>query len=1061
MISSRSVLVLCILLFVGPVGWGPEAAAQYFGRNKVQYDQFTFDILPTDYFDIYFYDETETAIRDVARMADRWHVRHSTVFSHDLTARRPLIFYANDADFQQTNVIGGEIGQGVGGVTEGLKQRVVMPLTGLYADTDHVLGHELVHSFQFDLALSTGQGIRLQRLPLWLIEGMAEYLSIGSEDPHTTMWVRDALVRDDLPTIRDLNTGRYFPYRFGQAYMAYLGQTYGDGAVTSLYQVAGQAGLTEGITLVTGMTPDSLSADWIRTVKRMYEPLVEGRTPAAEAGRQVLSDEAGTGSVNVSPALSPDGRYVAFLSSRDLFSIDLYVADAETGEIVKRLGSSNRDPHFDAIRFLNSAGTWSPDGRRFAFVAFAEGDNEIAIWNVRSGRIERRVAVQGVTALAQPAWSPDGETIAVSGMDGGISDLYLVDVAQGTARQLTDDRYGDLQPTWSPDGSQIAFVTDRGPGGTDFSMLRYGGPQLALLEVESGTITPLRPVDRGLQHNPKFAPDGRHLYFISDHDGFKDVHALDLDTDRTAPITRLQTGASGFTALSPAMTVASQSGRMMFSVFSDNEYAVVSLEPEVLAARRNGALVADTSEAPGPVAADSVTVTAPRVDTTIAAPAAADTTVLGTTGVPLPVRPGVLPPGTGPGVVDQALATPTAGLPTEPPGDVIPYRSRLQLDAIAPPTIGVGVGGGFGTRLGGSVGFYFSDMLGDHNLSIEALANGTLQDLGGQISYINRAQRLNYGTQLSHIPFRSVRGFSALVQDPATGETTLRFREIEERLFVNQFSVLGAYPLQNTRRFEVQTGLTRYGFSGTVRDFFQTPVGFRRDTRSLDVPDPLYLSQTAAAYVVDFTNFGFTSPVQGGRYRLQVGSTLGSTQYATVLADVRRYLRTGPVTFAGRAIHIGNYGASQGDLFSSEYLGDSFTPTYLRGYSFNSFEPEECFSETGRCGSLERLIGTRVAVASAEVRLPFLGTEQLGLINFPYLPTELSLFVDAGVAWTAEEAPVVKWSRDADERVPVVSTGISARMNVLGSLILEVFYAQPYQRPEKGGFIGVNLLPGW
>ncbi|MFO8098412.1 MAG: peptidase S9, partial [Salinibacter sp.] len=122
---------------------------------------------------------------------------------------------------------------------------------------------------------------------------------------------------------------------------------------------------------------------------------------------------------------------------------------------------------------------------------------------------------------------------------------------------------------------------------------------------------------------------------------------------------------------------------------------------------------------------------------------------------------------------------------------------------------------------------------------------------------------------------------------------------------------------------------------------------------------------------------------------------------------------------------------------------------------------EECFSETGRCGSLERLIGTRVAVASAEVRLPFLGTEQLGLINFPYLPTELSLFVDAGVAWTAEEAPVVKWSRDADERVPVVSTGISARMNVLGSIILEVFYAQPYQRPEKGGFIGVNLLPGW
>ena len=1052
---------LLALILIATLGAIPDAAAQYFGRNKVQYDQFRFDILPTDYFDIYFYDETETAIRDVARMADRWHVRHSTVFSHELTARRPLIFYANDADFQQTNVIGGEIGQGVGGVTEGLKQRVVMPLTGMYADTDHVLGHELVHSFQFDLALSTGRGIQLRRLPLWLIEGMAEYLSLGSNDPHTAMWLRDALVRDDLPTIRDLGTGRYFPYRFGQAYMAYIGQTYGDGAVTSLYQVAGQAGLEEGVTLVTGMTPDSLSADWIRTVERAYAPLVEGRTPAAEVGRRVLSKETGSGAVNVSPALSPDGRYVAFLSTRDLFSIDLYVADAETGEIVERLGSSNRDAHFDAIRFLNSAGTWSPDGRRFAFVAFAEGDNELAIWNVQSGRVERRFSVQGVTALAQPAWSPDGETIAVSGMDGGISDLYLVDVASGTARQLTDDRFGDLQPAWSPDGEQIAFVTDRGPDGTDFSTLRYGQPRLALLDVTSRAITPLRPVDGGLQHNPQFAPDGRGLYFISDHDGFKDVHYVDLDTRRTTPVTHLQTGASGFTALSPAMTVAAQSGRMMFTVFADNEYAVVALTPDELVARRTGAPTADATAPAGPMMLDSLSVDTLAADTTEVDTTDSDTTSAGGFADPRPALAGVLPPWTGPGVVDQALATPTAGLPTDSARTVTAYRPRLQLDAIAPPSIGVGVGGGFGTRLGGSVGFYFSDMLGEHNLSIEALANGTIQDLGGQITYINRAQRLNYGAQLSHIPFRSVRGFSALVQDPATGQTTLRFREIEERVFANQLSLLGAYPLQNTRRFEVQTGLTRYGFSRTVRDFFQTPVGFRRDTFSLDAPDPLYLSQSSAAYVVDYSNFGFTSPVQGGRYRLQVGSTLGSTQYATVLADVRRYLRTGPVTFAGRAIHIGNYGAEDGDIFSSEYLGDSFTTTYLRGYSFNSFEPEECFSETGTCASLERLIGTRVAVASAEVRVPFLGTEQFGLINFPYLPTELSVFVDAGVAWTADEAPVWRWDRDTDERVPVVSTGISARMNVLGALILEVFYAQPYQRPEKGGFVGVNLLPGW
>ena len=1040
MFFSRRLLLSFVLLLFFTAG---SASAQYFGRNKVQYDQFQFDILPTEHFDLYFYPEAETAARDAARMADRWYERHSTVFAHDLTARRPLIFYADDADFQQTNVIGGTIGQGVGGVTEGLKQRVVMPFTGLYSETDHVLGHELVHSYQYDLALSNPTGIRLQRLPLWLIEGMAEYLSLGAHDPHTAMWLRDALVRDDLPTVEDLSTGRYFPYRFGQAYMAYIGGTYGDGAVTDLYTLAGQAGVEEGLAVVTGMTADSLSQDWIRTVQNSYGPLLEGRTPTSEAGQRVLSAETGTGDVNVSPALSPDGRYVAFLSTKDLFSINLYVADAQTGRIVTRLRSSNRDAHFDAIRFINSAGTWSPDGRRFAFVSFAEGDNELTIWNVETGRIERRVSVEGVPALAQPAWSPNGETIALSGLSGGISDLYLFDLESSTVRQLTDDRYGDLQPTWSPDGRRLAFVTDRDPDGTDFGTLSFGEPRLALIDVDSGEITPLRPFERGLQHNPQFAPDGRGLYFISDHDGFKDVHYHDLETGATRAITRLQTGASGFTPLSPAMTVAAQSGAMMFSVFSDNEYTVFSLDPAEVSRRRETGV-------PAPPAPSDPAVTA-LPDTV-----EADTT--------LEALAGLLPPWTGGGVIEEALDSPLAGLPDGEYDEVQSYSPRLQLDAIAPPTVGVSVGGGFGSRLGGSVGFYFSDMLGNHNLSIEALANGTFQDLGGQITYLNREQRFNYGAQIAHIPFLSRQGFTSF-----DNSGRLLFTEVEERIFATQVGVLGAYPLQSTRRFELQTGVARYGFDTNVRTFQQVPGGFVRfQDESFPSPDPLYLSQSSVAYVVDYSNFGFTSPVQGGRYRLQVGATLGGSddfenaRFVSVLADVRRYVRTGPVTFAGRLFHAGNYGAEEGDLFSSEYLGYSFTPSYVRGYSFNSFEPEECFSSTpGDCETLNRLIGTRVAVASAEVRVPFLGTEQFGLFTFPYLPTELTVFTDAGLAWTAEEGPTLEWARESTERVPVVSVGTSARMNVLGAIILEVFYAVPFQRPEKGGFVGVNLLPGW
>jgi hypothetical protein len=489
----------------------------------------------------------------------------------------------------------------------------------------------------------------------------------------------------------------------------------------------------------------------------------------------------------------------------------------------------------------------------------------------------------------------------------------------------------------------------------------------------------------------------------------------------------------------------------MFSVFSGNQYSIVALAPDTLRTRRAEGLRPARPSAPAPdtLAVDSLLT---RERAVVPDTAAADT---------LAARAGLLPPWTGPGIIDDALASPRAGLPDAEYAAVEPYRPRLQLDAIAPPAVGVAVGGGFGTRLGGSIGFYFSDMLGEHNLSLEALANGTLQDLGGQATYVNRAQRTNYGVQLAHIPILTRQGFTSIENG------RLRFTEIEERIFATQLSVLGAYPLRTTRRLELQTGAARYGFDTNLRTFEQVPGGFVRvEDEDLASPDPLYVWQSSLAYVEDYSNFGFTSPVQGGRYRLQVGATIGRndtfglTRFVPVVADLRQYVRTGPVTFAGRVYHAGNYGADAGDLFSSEYLGYSFTQSYLRGYSFNSFEPEECLN-TSSCASLNRLVGTRVALASAEIRVPLLGTEQFGLFSFPYLPTELTVFTDAGLAWTAEEPPVFKWARTSDERIPVVSVGTSARINLVGAVIFEVFYAYPFQRPEKGGFVGVNLLPGW
>src|SRR6185295_1415627 len=184
----------------------------------------------------------------------------------------------------------------------------------------------------------------------------------------------------------------------------------------------------------------------------------------------------------LAPTISPDGKLFAFFSSRNLFSIDLFVGDATTGKIIKKLGGPSSDPHFDAISFINSAGDWSPDGSKFAFVVYAEGNNEIAILDTKSTNVERRIKLPSIGSVSHVAWSPDGRTLAFSGMAGGISDLYALDLQAGTVRQLTNDRYADIQPAWAPDGKSIAFSTDRGPT-TDFNTMKFSPLQLATYDM--------------------------------------------------------------------------------------------------------------------------------------------------------------------------------------------------------------------------------------------------------------------------------------------------------------------------------------------------------------------------------------------------------------------------------------------------------------------------------------------------------------------------------------------------------------------------------------------------
>jgi Tol biopolymer transport system component len=882
----------------------------------------------------------------------------------------------------------------------------------------------MVHVFQYDLASDPKAGGQagMGNLPLWVVEGVAEYLSLGRADPHTAMWMRDAVIQNKLPTIKQLTTDpRFFPYRYGEALWAYVGGRWTDRAVADTYKAAARFGFDAGIKRSLGISTDSLTKEWHAATRAAYAATIAQRTKPSEAG-QPLIPVAKAGESNLSPVISPDGRYVAFFAARGLFGYDLYLADAVTGRSVKKLADVSTSTEFDALSFISSAGTWSPDGKKFAFIVYSKGDQEIAILDATTHDVERRIAVPGVGAIQNPSWSPDGGRIAFSGTIGGVSDLFVYDMAAHSARRLTDDRFADIHPAWSPDSRSLVFSTDRNSG-TDFTRLEFGPMRLATIDVASAVIRPIEAFPTGKHINPQYSPDGREIFFVSDQSGVSDIYRMSLASGAISQVTNVATGISGITNLAPAFSVSPTTGRIVFSVFEKQGFGIYGLSAEQ----------AGVSSAPRAALAES----------------------------------GLLPPAEAfrGSTIAQYLADPLTGLPPSDDYKVSPYRASLALAAIGQPTIGVAAST-TGTMVGGGTSLFFTDILGNRNLGIGLQASGTLKDIGGEILYQNVGRRLTWGVDVARTPYvSSFARVSPVIVDGGGGQGVSGdlIEQFIQRVYVDQASVITHYPFSTIRRAELNLSFTRLSFNTEVDQIVvsgnQVIDRNRFDTTSAD---PISYGQVAAAFVGDNSFFGFTGPITGSRYRFEIAPTFGSFQFQSALADVRKYFFARPVTFAVRGLHFGRYGSDAEDPdLTPIFAGD---PSIVRGYSAETFDPGECTvdsSNPNSCPEFDRLIGSRLAAVSAELRIPLFGTDQLGLIRTPLFPVDIAPFFDGAVAWTRDESPSLEFARRSLKRVPVFSAGLSARANLFGYAVLELYYARPFQRPDKSWVFGFQLAPGW
>lgn len=1001
-------IVFLAILFTLP------AYTQYFEQNKVRYRKFDFKVVKSKTFETYHYLKSDSLIIGFVRDAEKWRKRHSYIFKDTFDYKVPIILYNNHADFQQTSVVGGLIGTSTGGVTEALKNRVTLPLTPSFTQTDHVLGHELVHAHQYNMIKSADSLSfnNLANIPLWMTEGLAEYLSIGSVDEHTAMWMRDAVAYKYFPDIKDLNEARYFPYRFGHYFWAFTGGTFGDDIIKPLYEETARYGVKEAFKRILHLPIDSFSVRWKTTTENFYKPLMANRQLEG-VGKNLVNIKNG-GRLNISPSISPDGKYFIFFSEKDLFSIDLFLADAQSGKIIRKLSTRTRDSHLDDIDGFESAGTWSPDSKKYAFSAFSEGRKKVVITEVLSNKVVDEFFIENVPSFDNINWSPDGKKLLFTGLIDGQSDLYYLDLDTKKVTQLTNDYFAQIQGNWSNDSSKIVFATDKTNAD---STVPSHDLSIAEMDILTKEINFLKLFAQSNNLNPIYTPDGKGLYFLSDREGFRDLYHYDFQTQKISQLTTFVTGISGITQYAPAVSVA-KNNDIIYSLYQDSNYNIFKTNRAELNSDKE-ILVNDVNH---------LAATLPSMNL-------AETFVDNLLQDQEPLR--------------EALRMTQE-----------PYRPKFKLDYISNGGIGVSTGR-YGTGMAGGVNMLFGDILNNHQMYIGAVLNGELQDFGGQVAYLNSASRLGWGGALSHIPMRFYDynlGYENITLNNGSNYNSLVETLYIYRMFQDQAGFFTFFPFSKINRIEASTSSSYYSFRLDKYKYYYEQNGYYllgyEQERNLDAGESFFVQDVGLAYVGDDSSFGLTAPMNGYRYRLEVQQSFGKLNYTTLSTDLRGYYYAKPVAFAARLMPFLRVGNDSGNsILPPLYLGYE---TLVRGYTYKAFNNANTLQDNTL--TQNDLLGSKMIIGSAEVRLPFTGPERLAAIKSGILFTDLNLFFDAGMAWGKNEYYNV--DRSFKDSKIISSTGLSLRVNVFGQLIVEPYYAIPLQL-NSGGVFGINFTPGW
>ncbi len=979
------------------------SAFAQFGKNKVQYEDFQWRYIQSEHFDIYFTDGGEAIAEFTAETAEDALEKLQRSFNYKLESRITIVTYVSHNNFEQTNVTTSLPEEGLGGFTEFLKNRVVIPYQGSFEAYRHVIHHELTHAVMLRMLHGSGFqsiliGAAMMQLPLWFVEGLAEYESREGWDTESDMFMRDATISGYLPDMSYL--GGYLAYKGGQSVLYYIDQKYGSQKVGEiLNKLRSIRDLSKVLKSSIGLDMDEFSKRWKTWLRRAYWPHIADMKMSEEFAERLTDHMEWRNFVNNGPAISPDGEQVAFLSDRtDYFN--LYLLDLNTKKL-RRLLRGERSGDFEELKWLDARISWSPDGRMITFASKAGQSDALYLLDVKKRKVRRRFRWD-LDAIFKPAWSPDGEKIAFVGVSEGRSDIYVVNLEDGEMHRVTDDIFSDDDPSWAPDSKAILFTSDRRDSLSvrgyretiKMHQMNYRQQDIYLIHLDDDEAQRFTFTETQ-EHSPVFASDGVTIVYSGDASGVFNLYRLNLETGENEAFTNCLTGC-----LQPSYSANTR--RLVFTSLNNGGYDIFMLKNALerpameltpTPFRQKGTVdFEETAENAGSSQPEIRHARRPYADY-----------VFATHG----------------GLEHEKVDEPDTTTSRLPGGGFAAknYRVKLTPDFVYATAA---YSSFFGVQ--GTSQFLFSDVLGNHLIMLNTdlyYDFNNLDNTNFHVQYYYMPQRINYGV-----------GFYRNVYYLDAGR--VRDRTIQAGVYL-------AYPFSKYSRMDL--------------DIFAHFI--ERDRYNFDIDRYQYSSKRRTilprlGYVHDTVQWGLTGPINGTRYRisyaysppLSSSSSQSSweSSFYVVKGDFRRYTRLGRDYSWAARITGGFSGGEKPQYFYMGGVWNWINRRYEGDLPIDDIDDFyfASFVIPFRGGKYFERRGTRFFLTNQEFRFPMIRQLQFGWpLPLYFRSIRGAIFTDIGAVWEDDNLRITEKTPDGNRlRDLQVGYGFGPRLR-LGFFLLQ------------------------